>query len=56
MLDGFASIALAVALGWGVGLAAVTVLVVQGTLTLAAGLFEDILVGEALAVMTSAGG
>jgi uncharacterized membrane protein YqgA involved in biofilm formation len=32
------------------------VLVVQGSITLAAGLFEDILVGEALAVMTSAGG
>jgi uncharacterized membrane protein YqgA involved in biofilm formation len=56
VLDGFASVALAAALGWGVGLAAVTVLVVQGTITLAAGLFEDILVGEALAALTSAGG
>jgi uncharacterized membrane protein YqgA involved in biofilm formation len=56
VLDGFASVALAAALGWGVGLAAITVLVVQGSITLAAGLFEDILVGEALAVMTSAGG
>jgi uncharacterized membrane protein YqgA involved in biofilm formation len=56
VLDGFASIALAATLGWGVGLAAVTVLVVQGTLTLGAGLFEDLLVGEALAVLTSAGG
>ena len=35
VLDGFASIALARALGWGVGLSAITILVVQGTLTLA---------------------
>jgi uncharacterized membrane protein YqgA involved in biofilm formation len=56
VLDGFASVALAAALGWGVGLAAVTVLVVQGTITLAAGAFEDVLTGEALAVLTSAGG
>ena len=56
VLDGFASIALAATLGWGVGLAAVTVLAVQGTITLGAGLFEELLVGEALAVLTSAGG
>ena len=56
VLDGFAAIALAATLGWGVGLAAVTVLVVQGAITLGAGLFEDVLVGEALAVLTSAGG
>jgi uncharacterized protein len=56
VLDGFASIALAATLGWGVGLAAITVLGVQGTLTLGASLFEDILVGESLATLTSAGG
>jgi uncharacterized protein len=56
VLDGFAAIALAAALGWGVGLAAITVLVIQGAITLGAGLFEDLLVGEALAVLTSAGG
>ncbi len=56
VLDGFASIALAATLGWGVGLAAITVLVVQGAITLCASLFDDILVGEALAVLTSAGG
>ena len=56
VLDGFASIALAAALGWGVGIAAATVLVVQGTLTLAAGAFETILAGETLAVLTSTGG
>ena len=56
LLDGFASIALASTLGAGVAFAAVTVLVVQGALTLGAGLFEDILRGEALAAMTSTGG
>ena len=56
VLDGFAAIALSATLGWGVGLSIVTILVVQGGLTLGAGVFDDILVGEALAVMTSAGG
>jgi len=56
LLDGFASIALAAALGPGVALAAVSVLVIQGGITLGAGLFEDILVGEPLAALTSAGG
>ena len=54
VLDGFAAVALAATLGWGVGLAAVTVLLIQGAITLGAGLFEDLLVGEALAVLTSA--
>jgi len=56
LLDGFASIALAATLGYGVAFAAATVLLVQGALTLGAGLFDDILDGEALAAMTSAGG
>jgi uncharacterized protein len=58
LLDGFASIAFAAALGWGVALAAITVLVVQGALTLAAGLFENVLGEgtEALAALVSAGG
>ena len=43
-------------LGWEGWVAAVTVLLVQGAITLGAGLFEDLLVGEALAVLTSAGG
>jgi len=42
MLDGFASIALASTLGFGVAFAAVTVLLVQGALTLGAGLFDDL--------------
>jgi uncharacterized membrane protein YqgA involved in biofilm formation len=56
LLDGFASVALAGTLGWGVVLAAVPVLIYQGTLAMGATLFEDILTGEPLAAMTSAGG
>jgi uncharacterized membrane protein YqgA involved in biofilm formation len=56
VLDGFASIALAAALGWGVAIAAVTILVVQGAITLGAGAFDDLLRGETLDVLTSAGG
>ena len=56
VLDGFASIALAAGLGWGVGLAAVTVLIVQGSLTLGASAFDSVLTGETLDALTSAGG
>jgi hypothetical protein len=56
VLDGFASVALAAGLGVGVALSALSVLVVQGTITLGAGLFEDVLVGEPLTALTSAGG
>ena len=58
LLDGFASIALAAALGWGVALSAVSILVYQGAITLAAGLFDEVLAEgtEALAALTGAGG
>ena len=56
LLDGFASIALAAALGPGVALAAVSVLVIQGGISLGAGVFDDVLVGEPLDALTSAGG
>jgi uncharacterized membrane protein YqgA involved in biofilm formation len=58
LLDGFAAIAFASTLGWGVGLSAVTVLLVQGGLTLGAGAFEDVLSedSEALHALVSAGG
>lgn len=56
LLDGFASVALAGALGWGVVLSAATVLIYQGTISVGAQVFEDLLKGEALAAMTSAGG
>jgi uncharacterized protein len=56
VLDGFASIALASTLGWGVALAAGTVLLVQGALSLGANLFQHVLQGHALDALTSAGG
>jgi uncharacterized protein len=58
LLDGFASIAIAASLGGGVAFAAVSVLVVQGALTLGAGLFQHVLAegSDALAALTSAGG
>jgi uncharacterized protein len=57
-LDGFASIALAAALGIGVAFSALTVLLYQGALTLGAGLLDDALRegSEPLAALTSAGG
>ena len=58
LLDGFAAIAFASTLGWGVGLSALTVLLVQGGISLGAGVFEDILSedSEALSALVSAGG
>ena len=56
LLDGFASVAFAATLGWGVALAAGSVLVIQGAISLGAGLFDDLLEGETLAALTSAGG
>ena len=58
LLDGFASIAFAATLGWGVGLAAISVLIVQGGISLGAAPLDDVL-GEgtdSLAALTSAGG
>lgn len=58
LLDGFAAIALAASLGPGVAFAAGSVLVVQGAISLGAGLFDEILAegSESLAALTSAGG
>ena len=58
LLDGFASIALAASLGPGVAFAAISILVIQGGLSLAAGVFDEALAegSEALAALTSAGG
>jgi uncharacterized protein len=56
LLDGFAAVAFASALGWGVGFSAIIVLVYQGALTLsaswAAGVFSEAMV----AALTAAGG
>jgi uncharacterized membrane protein YqgA involved in biofilm formation len=56
LLDGFAAIALAASLGWGVALSAVSILLYQGAITLGAGALDTVLQGEALAALTSAGG
>ena len=55
-LDGFASIALASTLGAGVALAALTVLAIQGGLTVLAGLISPWLTETMVAEMTAAGG
>ncbi len=58
VLDGFAAIAIAASLGPGVAFAALSVLVIQGGISLSAGLFDSILAegSEALAALSSAGG
>ena len=58
LLDGFAAIALAATLGVGVGFSALSVLLLQGAITLGAGGLEPVLGegSEALAALTSAGG
>jgi uncharacterized membrane protein YqgA involved in biofilm formation len=56
VLDGFASVALAASLGWGVALSAGAILIYQGSITLGAGALDSVLQGEALAALTSAGG
>ena len=55
-LDGFSSIVLAATLGWGVLLSAVSVLAVQGTLTLVAALAHAGLTDAEIAELTAVGG
>ena len=55
-LDGFASIAFAASLGWGVAASALVVLVVQGTLTLLGALLGDLLPPAELSALTATGG
>ncbi|MGZ4474681.1 MAG: DUF554 domain-containing protein [Nocardioides sp.] len=56
VLDGFAAIAFAASFGWGVAASALTVVVVQGSLTLAGYLLGDVLPGPHLAAITATGG
>lgn len=56
LLDGVAAIAFAAALGPGVYLAALTVLVVQGGIAAAAALFQGVLDTASLLAITAAGG
>jgi uncharacterized membrane protein YqgA involved in biofilm formation len=56
LLDGFAAMAFAAALGWGVGFAAITVLLFQGALTLSAQAAAGIFSPATIAAMTAVGG
>jgi uncharacterized membrane protein YqgA involved in biofilm formation len=56
VLDGFTSIALAASLGWGVAAAALSVLVVQGSLTAAAAAAGNVMTSAEIAAMTATGG
>ena len=55
-LDGFAAIAFAASLGWGVGASALAVLVVQGTLTVLGAVLGDVLPAAHIAALTATGG
>ncbi|HAA02874.1 MAG TPA: DUF554 domain-containing protein [Syntrophobacteraceae bacterium] len=56
ILDGFASIAFAASLGWGVGCAAVSVMCYQGAITLLANMLERLLAEPMVLEMTATGG
>jgi uncharacterized protein len=56
VLDGFAAIAFAASFGWGVAASAVTVVVIQGSLTVVGALLGDVLPDAHLAALTAAGG
>lgn len=55
-LDGFASIAFAASLGWGVAASAVAVLLVQGTLTTLGAVLGHVLSDAGVAALTATGG
>ena len=56
VLDGFAAMAFAATFGWGVAASAITVLVVQGGLTLAGVLLGDVLPAAYVSALTATGG
>jgi uncharacterized membrane protein YqgA involved in biofilm formation len=56
VLDGFAAIAFAASFGWGVAASALTVVVVQGSLTVVGTLLGDVLPAAHLAALTAVGG
>jgi hypothetical protein len=56
VLDGFAAIAFSASLGWGVGCAALTIIVVQGGITVFAGIFDRFLTEPMIVEMTASGG
>ena len=56
VLDGFTSIAFAASLGWGVAAAALSVLVIQGSLTAAAAALGGLIPPSGIAALTATGG
>lgn len=56
LLDGFAALAFASALGWGVGFSVLTILFYQGGLSLAASSVSGVFTPEVIAGLTAAGG
>jgi len=56
MLDGFAALAFASVLGWGVGFSILPLFVYQGSITLAASGLSDAFTPEVVAGLTAAGG
>ena len=56
VIDGFAAVAFAASLGWGVALSAVTVGIVQGLFTLLGVLVGQVLAESAIAAITATGG
>lgn len=56
VLDGVASIAFAAALGWGVALSALTVLLVQGSIAGGAFLLSDVMDAPTILAITASGG
>ncbi len=55
-LDGFASLGLATALGWGVFFSILTILVFQGSITLAAEWIQSLMTDQMINEMSAAGG
>ncbi len=55
-LDGFAAVAFAASLGWGVAASALALLVVQGSLTLLGAILGDVLPAAEVAALTATGG
>jgi len=55
-LDGFAAIAFAASLGWGVGASVLALLVVQGSLTALGAVLGDVLPAAEIAALTATGG
>ena len=56
VLDGFAAIAFAASFGWGVAASALTIIAVQGSLTVVGFLLGDVLPAAHLAALTATGG